>query len=39
VHALREALWDMYGEQAQQAWRDQLWPEQDMPEFDPNDPF
>jgi hypothetical protein len=39
LQALREALWDMYGEQAQQAWRDQLWPEQDMPEFDPNDPF
>jgi L-alanine-DL-glutamate epimerase-like enolase superfamily enzyme len=39
LQALRAALWDLYGAQAQQAWCDQLLPEQDMPEFDPNDPF
>ncbi len=39
LHALREALWVVYGSQVQQAWRDQLEPEQDMPEFDPDAPF
>lgn len=39
LHALREQLWEMYGSAAQQAWRDQLQPQQPMPDFDPNDPF
>jgi hypothetical protein len=39
LHALRGALWVVYGSQVQQAWRDQLEPEQDMPEFDPDAPF
>ena len=39
LQALRAALWDTYGEQAQQAWLAQLQPEQDMPEFDPDEPF
>jgi hypothetical protein len=39
LHALREALWLVYGPQVQQAWRDQLEPEQDLPEFDPDAPF
>jgi hypothetical protein len=39
LHALREALWLAYGPQVQQAWRDQLRPEQDLPWFDPDAPF
>ena len=39
LHALREALWLVYGPQVQQAWCDQLEPEQDLPEFDPDAPF
>ena len=39
LHALREALWVVYGPQVQQAWRDQLRPEQDLPQFDPDAPF
>jgi len=39
LHASREALWAAYGPQVQQAWRDQLEPEQDLPEFDPDAPF
>jgi hypothetical protein len=39
LHAMREALWVAYGPQVQQAWRDQLRPEQDLPQFDPNVPF
>jgi hypothetical protein len=39
LHALREALWVLYGPQVQQAWRDQLRPEQDLPQFDSNAPF
>jgi hypothetical protein len=39
LHALREALWAVYGPQVQQAWRDQLGPEQDPPQFDPDAPF
>lgn len=39
LHALREALWGSYGPQVQQAWRDQLLPEQDLPDFDPDQPF
>ena len=39
LHALREALWAVYGPQVQQAWRHQLGPEHDPPEFDPDAPF
>ena len=39
LHALREALWASYGPQVQQAWRDQLLPEHDLPDFDPDQPF
>jgi len=39
LHALRESLWAMYGPQVQQAWRDQLLPEQDLPQFDSDEPF
>jgi len=39
LHALREALWLVYGPQVQQAWCDQLEPEQDLPQFDPDAPF
>jgi hypothetical protein len=39
LHALRESLWALYGPQVQQAWRDQLLPEQDLPPFDPDAPF
>ena len=39
LHALREAVWALYGSQAQQAWRDQLVPDQAPPEFDPDLPF
>ena len=39
LHALREALWSVYGPQVQQAWCDQLGPEQDLPQFDPDAPF
>jgi hypothetical protein len=39
LHALREALWVVYGSQVQQAWCDQLGPEQDLPQFDPDAPF
>ena len=39
LQALREAVWALYGPQAQQAWRDQLVPDQAPPEFDPELPF
>ena len=39
LHAMREAVWALYGPQAQQAWRDQLVPDQAPPEFDPDLPF
>ena len=39
LHAMREAVWARYGPQAQQAWRDQLVPDQTPPEFDPDLPF
>ena len=39
LQALREAVWARYGPQAQQAWRDQLVPDQAPPEFDPELPF
>jgi hypothetical protein len=39
LQAVREAVWALYGPQAQQAWRDQLVPDQAPPEFDPDLPF
>jgi hypothetical protein len=39
LHAFREELWRVYGPQVQQAWREQLMPEREMPEFDPDVPF
>ena len=39
LHAMREALWDLYGPQVQQAWRDQLVDETAPPEIDPDAPF
>ena len=38
-HAMREALWALYGPDVQPAWREQLMPEEDLPEFDPDAPF
>ena len=38
LQALREALWQSYGPQVQQAWREQLMPGT-PPEFDPDEPF
>ena len=39
LHALRSTLWEAYGPQVQQAWRDQLVPDGPPPEFDPDEPF
>jgi hypothetical protein len=39
LQALRSALWQAYGSQVQQAWRDQLVPEGPQPYFDPDEPF
>jgi hypothetical protein len=39
LQALRHALWDAYGPQVQQAWREQLVPDGPAPEFDPDEPF
>ncbi len=39
LHAVREQLWRQYGPQVQQAWHDQLKPDQPPPEFDPDQPF
>ena len=39
LHAMREAVWARYWPQAQQAWRNQLVPDQTPPEFDPDLPF
>ena len=39
LQVLREALWITYGPQVQQAWRDQLGAEEDLPQFDPDTPF
>jgi hypothetical protein len=39
LHAMREALWDIYGSQVQQAWCEQNMPEGPLPEFDPDEPF
>lgn len=37
--ALRQALRKTYGPQVQQAWRDQLVPDGQPPEFDPDEPL
>ena len=40
LHAMREAIWSVYGPQVQQAWRDQLVPDRGPPpDFDPDLPF
>jgi hypothetical protein len=39
LHALREQLWLAYGPAVQRAWRDQLVPEGELPDFDPDAPF
>jgi hypothetical protein len=39
LQALRQALWSVYGQQVQQAWREQLLPDGTPPQFDPNEPF
>jgi len=39
LQAMRQALWAVYGPQVQQAWRDQLVPDGQPPEFDPDEPF
>jgi hypothetical protein len=39
LQLLRQALWESYGPQVQQAWRDQLMPNGQPPELDPEEPF
>jgi hypothetical protein len=39
LQLLRQALWDAYGPQVQQAWREQLVPNGPPPEFEPDEPF
>ena len=39
LQVVREAVWAVYGPQAQQAWRDQLVPDHGPPDFDPDSPF
>ncbi|NLZ39879.1 MAG: hypothetical protein GX886_01240 [Comamonadaceae bacterium] len=39
LQLLRQALWDAYGPQVRQAWREQLVPDGSPPEFDPDEPF
>ena len=39
LQALRHALWDAYGPQVQQAWREQLVPDGPAPEFDHDEAF
>ena len=39
LQALRQTLWAAYGHQVQQAWREQLMPDTQPPEFDPDEPF
>ena len=39
LRAVREAVWLVYGRQAQHAWRDQLMPDHGPPDFDPDLPF
>lgn len=39
LHAVREALWALYGTQMLQAWVEQLEPDTPAPDFDPDAPF
>lgn len=39
LQAMRQALWTVYGPKMQQAWREQLMPDQAPPEFEPDAPF
>lgn len=39
LQAMRQALWVVYGSRVQQAWCEQLIPDGQPPEFDPDDPF
>lgn len=39
LQVMREALWAAYGPQVQQAWREQLRSEHDLPQLDPDAPF
>ena len=39
LQLLRQALWQSYGPQVQQAWREQLVPDGQPLEFDPDEPF
>ena len=39
LQLVREALWAVYGSQAQQAWRDQLVHDIEPPDFDPDAPL
>jgi hypothetical protein len=39
LEAPRHALWDAYGPQVQQAWREQLVADGQPPESDPDEPF
>lgn len=39
LQALRQALRVVYGPRVQQAWREQLIPDGQPPEFDPDEPF
>ncbi len=39
LQVLREAVWAVHGQQAQQAWQDQLVPDRGPPDFDPELPF
>ena len=39
LQAVREAVWAVYGQQAQQAWRDQLVPDRGPPDFGADLPF
>lgn len=36
---MRQALWAAYGPQMQLAWREQLMPDAEPSEFDPDEPF
>ena len=38
LQVMPETLWQLYGHQVQQAWRDQL-RAGPMPDFDPDEPF
>jgi hypothetical protein len=39
LQVLRQALWEAYGSEVQQAWREQLVAGGPPPDFDPDEPF